>query len=70
MSAQKENYIMIKVEGYKAFRGEMIITPLVSTIKPFTVSGDWLYKPDTKCWYCGGRSYPQEVCSVLSDKTV
>lgn len=61
---------MIKVEGYKAFRGTMKIVPKVSGYAPYEVSGDWLYKPDMKCWYGGGSSYPEEICEVLSDDNV
>ena len=50
---------MIMVEGYKAFRGTMAIGDFVS------ITGDWLYKPDTDCWYCKGKSYPAEFCEVL-----
>ena len=54
---------MIKVEGYKAFRGCMRVTVTLPSGKaPAFVSGDWLYKPETDCWYCGGGSYPSEIC--------
>lgn len=58
---------MIAVEGYKAFSGKMLITPRNPNFKPYTVEGDWLYKPDTNCWYCKGISYPEDVCSILRD---
>ena len=54
---------LIKVEGYKAFRGQMWIK------RPHgrkVVSGDWLYRPDTDCWYCGGCSYPSQICEIKS----
>ena len=54
---------IICVEGYKAFRGIMQITPKNPKIKPFELSGEWLYKPDTKCWYGNGSSYPEEICT-------
>lgn len=54
---------IIVVEGYKAFFGIMRIRPVVG--RAFEVYGDWLYRPDTGCWYCKGRSYPAEVCEVL-----
>jgi hypothetical protein len=55
---------MIKVEGYKAFHGDMKIIPRNSaSIVSFIVSDkDWLYKPETGCWYGGGRSFPAEIC--------
>ena len=49
---------MIVVEGFKAFMGTMIINGKNK------VSGDWLYKPATDCWYCRGSSYPAEICEV------
>lgn len=60
---------MIKVEGYKAFRGTMLITPKNPQFEPFTVTGEWLYKPEYDCWYCGGRSYMAGVCEVITDDT-
>lgn len=60
---------MIKVEGYKAFRGTMRITPKNAEIFPYELTSDWLYKPEYKCWYGGGHSYPEEVCEVVRDDT-
>ena len=62
---------MIEVEGYKAFRGIMKVsyTILYGEVEPGecndNIYGDWLYKPHTDCWYCGGKSYPAELCKVL-----
>lgn len=56
---------MICVEGYKAFHGKMRIEPKSSYFMPFEVEGDWLYKPDTDCWYGGGSSYPAAICVVV-----
>ena len=61
---------MIAVEGYKAFSGEMRITPKYSNSQPYTVTGDWLYKPDTNCWYCKGSSYPAEICAPSVDEAI
>lgn len=59
---------MIKVEGYKAFHGDMKIIPLNAAIKPFYICDkDWLYKPDTNCWYGDGRSFPAETCEVKEE---
>ena len=58
---------MIKVEGYKAFHGVMRISPLVPSIEPFEVEADWLYKPDTGCWYGKGSSFGENICQVISE---
>lgn len=55
---------MITAEGYKAFRGILKITPKNDSIEPFTMEGDWIYRPDTKCWYGCGRSFPETICEV------
>lgn len=56
---------MICVEGYKAFRGTMQITPGNPKFAPYTMTGDWLYKPDTNCWYCKGQSFPASICEPV-----
>lgn len=61
--------VMIRVEGYKAFRGTMEITPKDSRFPSVRITGDWLYKPDTGCWYCKGSSYCDEICRVVEDET-
>ena len=58
---------MIKVEGYKAFKGVMKITPKISKVKPFELEGDWLYKPDTDCWYGKGSSFSNDICEIVRD---
>lgn len=60
---------MIKVEGYKAFKGVMKITPKNANFKPFELESDWLYKPDTDCWYGDGRSFCDSICEVMEDLT-
>lgn len=60
---------MIKVEGYKAFKGTMKITPKCAAVQPFTLSGDWLYKPDTDCWYGQGKSFGADICEIVEDLT-
>ena len=55
---------MIEVGGFKAFRGCMKIRP--NGGRAFVVCGDWLYNPETKCWYNGGASYPSEICFISS----
>lgn len=58
---------MIKVEGFKAFKGTMKITPKNPSITPFILTGDWLYKPDYNCWYGLGRSFMADICEVVED---
>ena len=54
---------MIEVEGFKAFRGIMVIDlPLLDD--RLVIEGDWLYMPDPDCWYCQGASYCAEFCHV------
>jgi len=61
---------MIKVEGYKAFRGTMLITPVAGAgIEPFNAYGDWLYRPEHDCWYCNGRSFPARICTIIEEVT-
>lgn len=64
----KEKRNMIEVEGFKAFRGAMRITPRISTMNPFEVYGDWLYMPDYDCWYANGDSYTASLCEVLEEE--
>lgn len=54
---------VISVEGYKAFRGTMRISPRGA--EAYELCGNWLYKPGTGCWYGNGRSFPKEVCTIL-----
>ena len=58
---------MIKVEGYKAFHGIMRIVPKTDRIKPFEIEADWLFKPDTCCWYGSGRSFGEDVCEIVCE---
>lgn len=52
---------MIRVEGFKAFRGLMVIYKVGEDLY---IRGDWLYRPDTDCWYCDGSSYPACACVI------
>jgi len=62
---------MICVEGYKAFHGDMNITPKNPKFEPFCiVNKDWLYKPDTKCWYGAGKSFPEDICEVINNDNI
>ena len=60
---------MIKVEGYKAFHGDMLIKPINRDIYIIT-DKDWLYKPDYNCWYGDGRSFPAEVCEPIENNNM
>lgn len=62
---------MIEVEGYKAFRGTMLITPVNPKFPPEEITGDWLYKPiECGYWYCNGRSFSNGICRVIRDDTI
>lgn len=54
----------IFVEGYKAFRGTMRITPKAA-VPAYDLHGDWLYKPETGCWYSNGSSFPEDICTIM-----
>lgn len=59
---------MIRVEGYKAFHGDMKIVPKNVLYRPFyIVDKDWLYRPDTDCWYGDGSSFPAEICEPVEN---
>lgn len=60
---------MLKCEGYKMFRGTGEIRNAQTRALVETQHGDWLYKPDFKCWYVNGRSYPAECVTVVEDET-
>lgn len=47
---------MIQCDGYKMFHGVVTITPAVLPDgtrwrEPFEMEGNWLFRPDTRCWY-------------------
>ena len=52
---------MIQVEGYKAFRGKMRITPVNPQFPQQEIYGEWLYKPEHNCWYGHGQSFMAEI---------
>lgn len=58
---------MLTCEGYKMFKGVMKIVRFNGNTE--CIEGIWLYKPECKCWYCNGSSYPAEVCEILIDNT-
>ena len=51
-------------EGYRFFTGTMLILHPDPDTPPEKISGHWLYKPETGCWYCGGISYPANICEI------
>ena len=62
---------IIKVEGYKAFHGDMQITPKNTLYPAFYISDkDWLYKPETDCWYGDGRSFPADICTIINKDVI
>ena len=59
---------MIKVEGYKAFHGDMMIEPKNKLYNVFYIADkDWLYKPDTNCWYGNGQSFAADICTPVEE---
>ena len=58
---------MLKSEGYMMFRGKATIVPK-NDKPPYTVTGDWLYKPEHNCWYVGGSSYPAEIVTNIREE--
>ena len=60
---------MIKVEGFKAFRGVLKVTPKTDLVPPFEVEGEFLYNPENDCWYGCGRSFLAGICEIVRDDT-
>lgn len=58
---------MLVCEGYRMFFGSALITPWTPNIEPFRLHGTWLYKPESGCWYCRGRSFDARIVSDLVD---
>lgn len=57
---------MIKVEGYKAFHGDLKVVPKNPAYPAYIIEDkDWLYKPDTNCWYGDGRSFLADICEPI-----
>lgn len=55
---------IIKVDGYRMFIGTMrILNPEDGSKEE--VTGEWLYRPDTGCWYCDGRTYTWSMCTIV-----
>lgn len=65
---------MLTCEGYIMFRGVMRIVPKSHGgglhdfgVESIDMFGEWLYKRDTECWYCNGRSFGKDICTILYD---
>ena len=56
---------VITVEGYKMFTGTMRICWQHPECPPQEIYGDWLYRPDTGYWYCNGKSYLADNCTIV-----
>lgn len=56
---------VITVEGYKMFTGTMRICWQHPECPPQEIYGDWLYRPDTGYWYCAGKSYLADNCTIV-----
>ena len=58
---------MLECEGYKMMRGTMVIEPV--SAEPYKLRGTWLFKPEYRCWFCKGASYPEEIVTLYEDET-
>ena len=64
---------MLICDGYKMFHGTVKITPKSDRIKPFELTGTWLFKFDTGYWYCepddGGitQSFGESVMTIIRE---
>lgn len=58
---------MLCCEGYKMFQGTAFIKPKSAKIVPFKEYGTWLYRPDTKCWYCNGSSFSEDIITGFKE---
>lgn len=55
---------VITVNGYRAFIGTMKIR--LEGFPEEEIYGQWLYRPDTGCWYCAGHTYTWSMCTIVS----
>lgn len=49
----------------KTWYGTMEISP--KGMAPFQVTGEWEYKAEFDCWYCGANSFPAEICRKVTE---
>lgn len=54
---------ILECEGYKMFYGTQLVA---NSNGAECITGDWLYKPDTDCWYCKGRSFPATTTTLVA----
>ena len=59
---------MIKAEGIMAFHGTATIRPKNLVFEAYDLSGDWVYKQDTGCWYCKGSSYMKDIVTDIREE--
>ena len=57
---------MISSDGFKAFSGVMKIAP-VNGKDAFFLEGDWVYRPECRCWYGCGRSFGENICTIYKE---
>ena len=64
---------MLSCEGYKMFKGTMLVD-YKNGMKPFPVTGTWLFKPDNGYWYVTptkdfpwGTSFKEKMVTVLEE---
>ena len=58
---------MITVEGYKMFRGALVLKPGGHS-DIVRIEGEFLYKPEYDCWYGNGSSYPSSLIELIEDE--
>jgi hypothetical protein len=52
-------------DGYKMFKGRMKISPKDRNATPYYITGTWLYKPATDCWYCENSFWSSKICEII-----
>lgn len=53
---------MLEAEGYKMFKGK------IKTKTGMEFEGTFLYKPEFKCWYGCGASFPADCIVIVKDE--
>lgn len=57
---------MLTCEGFKMFDGSALVSPK-NGLKPFRITGTWLFNPETNCWYVDGRSFSNSIISDIQE---
>lgn len=57
---------VLEQDGYKMFRGSLIVTPDPSYRPPFVERGVCLYYPDKDIWSVGIGGYPSSICRIAT----